>query len=609
MSNKRHHSRDTKRLRGYYGKALKEGSSSKGSIFSHQFDDGLSYEFQFGPRAYFEYELSGASSPQDFEEYVLPGDYTEYEELESKPAAQAGIVQGATAMSFPYIESFDEDAPRVENDGGKPCSCGGHSEVVEAPPQKEPPAAPEPAARTQEPQAQAPVSQSYFPDHSDDDFLSDMQAILTGKKRYDKGTQQAIPTRGDSGRAVSQQEEQPLAPLEAKSEHAIFDKIAKSMRYANAYDLGAMELEQRFNEFDRAAEAFAKPSKAGENAKGEAPSAGTAEFLNDLDEVRQASSHRLSIPTHPEAEEAVAEPMQAFLPAGTIANTLWWSENLAAKRYFQDEPQGNIDQFTLPPTLDQDQFFQAFIAAHPLHANDIIGDRTQAVRAQYFVVHDRGDNVHIEAPQRVADINRSARGVHLYIGFQRVLRVNDWHEAGDGTGLERRPNTCFVHVELTQHRRGLEEITDNGVLVKARDTRFTLWQYDMLAYAYLSASIRRGRFLTVTIHREVDRALQGGHDDPRDFDASYFYQRINALLGFGAESGFTYGIQQTRVMALRQVNMGGYVNEFLPYAAGTAHAANQYGAPRRNPDGSWTHHTQPASGPVCGDGHLLNEPT
>jgi len=114
-------------------------------------------------------------------------------------------------------------------------------------------------------------------------------------------------------------------------------------------------------------------------------------------------------------------------------------------------------------------------------------------------------------------------------------------------------------------------------------TNFTLRQYDLLTIAYLSCSIRRGRLLTITTHREVDFSYSSNaHDDPRDFDFTYFYNLIGSCLGL---TGVTFGIQADRANFHHQINLDGYVNEFWPFVKrqpGVV-AANQYGVPQKYP--------------------------
>jgi hypothetical protein len=110
-------------------------------------------------------------------------------------------------------------------------------------------------------------------------------------------------------------------------------------------------------------------------------------------------------------------------------------------------------------------------------------------------------------------------------------------------------------------------------------------QYDDLANAYIVASLRRGRFLTVTAHRELDRSVVSrtnhanlGHGDPLFFDVDYFYEVICRKLLLPV--GTTFGIQSNRLTGNAASNRIGQVNEFVNYVRGTSAAANQYGPPR-----------------------------
>ncbi|HXB95995.1 MAG TPA: hypothetical protein VNU70_12585, partial [Puia sp.] len=71
-----------------------------------------------------------------------------------------------------------------------------------------------------------------------DDFLADLQMIMS--------TPPSQPNRPSSPAPAAAP-----APALPPSEHAIFDRIAKSMQYANAYDLGTVELDNRFADFDK----------------------------------------------------------------------------------------------------------------------------------------------------------------------------------------------------------------------------------------------------------------------------------------------------------------------------------------------------------------------
>lgn len=92
----------------------------------------------------------------------------------------------------------------------------------------------------------------------DDDarFAADLTAILQGQKQYDAATKQVMPTdrRNRNAEPSGNRNPTPVADDFASNEHAIFDKIAQSMKLANAYDLGTVALEQRFDAFDESAD-------------------------------------------------------------------------------------------------------------------------------------------------------------------------------------------------------------------------------------------------------------------------------------------------------------------------------------------------------------------
>lgn len=267
----------------------------------------------------------------------------------------------------------------------------------------------------------------------------------------------------------------------------------------------------------------------------------------------------------------------------------WLDRNKAAKSFFSEESEYNIDQYEIPKWLDKDKLFDTFIKRIGTDAATIVGDRTQPVTAKYFVIHDTaGTN---EPDPKSSTVSKSA--VHCWLGISTVLLHRDWNLKGDATKVETTTNGCFVHTELTQHPRQLEEIKD----VKAPGTAYTYRQYFLLAFAYVVASLRKGRFLTVTLHREVDRAIKydnpdydpakkgspkylSGHGDPYKFDIKFFYKMVSAIIGM--PEGFTFGIQESRVLYHNGGNLDGQVNEFIDFVTGKVPFANQYGDPKWN---------------------------
>lgn len=161
---------------------------------------------------------------------------------------------------------------------------------------------------------------------SDDDFISDMKSILSGQAVFDPNTGKTVPK--DTYTRPQSTEQSPakdrLIPEPDKS-HAIFERIAQSMQYANAYDLGTVELENRFADFDRISDLQqktnqAKKSNQTKSAKDSATTAkvDSADFLSDLDAIRNSQSNTgnmnvatLAVPVNSQAiTKSLSEPIQ-----------------------------------------------------------------------------------------------------------------------------------------------------------------------------------------------------------------------------------------------------------------------------------------------------------
>ena len=183
-----------------------------------------------------------------------------------------------------------------------------------APPRPETPAAPEPppaferAALPEAPalkENQPEVADATAGTLSESELLADMQRILSGQASWDPATQRV--TNAPPRRTESEDAPAPPAALPMASEHAFFDQLAASMEYANAYDLGTVELQQqKFDDFDRMATlqekvkampassaAFSMPpprAAAARTARPADPPVGSADFIRDLDAIAVAHS-------------------------------------------------------------------------------------------------------------------------------------------------------------------------------------------------------------------------------------------------------------------------------------------------------------------------------
>ncbi len=131
---------------------------------------------------------------------------------------------------------------------------------------------------------------------TDDDFVRDMQAILTGQKVFDPIGKKTVDKSQMQSTPATSYETPSLPQMENK--HAIFDQIAQSMEYAKAYDLGSIDLDKRFNDFDKigAAEKNIPSTKKTvtnnvptSNATSTVQSVGNEDFLKDLDAIAKAA--------------------------------------------------------------------------------------------------------------------------------------------------------------------------------------------------------------------------------------------------------------------------------------------------------------------------------
>ncbi|NGO49460.1 hypothetical protein [Streptomyces ureilyticus] len=146
---------------------------------------------------------------------------------------------------------------------------------------------------------------------TEDDLVADMHAILSGQKQYDPATKrmESRPTPGTPAPAPPQPAPAtppPVMPLPDEANgQAIFDRIAQSMAYANSYDLGTVDVERKFTDFDRIAELKAKapkPATARPQSRAATAPVGSADFVRDLDTIAQEhtppspSSPRYGVP-------------------------------------------------------------------------------------------------------------------------------------------------------------------------------------------------------------------------------------------------------------------------------------------------------------------------
>jgi len=93
----------------------------------------------------------------------------------------------------------------------------------------------------------------------DKEFEDDLMTILKNQKKAYAGGMEETPPENSGRRTVrkartneSQEDSDASNTVNRmmKDEHQIFDRIAQSMKMANAYDLGSIDIERRFDSFD-----------------------------------------------------------------------------------------------------------------------------------------------------------------------------------------------------------------------------------------------------------------------------------------------------------------------------------------------------------------------
>ncbi len=232
-----------------FNKSADKHRTKKSATHSRRFDDGASIQLSYN---------IGLQQERLIESYTrqLGSDHLTFE--------------GSEADTF-YVEDFTSPK-KFENDPVMVEPVEGDVVVEEVNPEQTPedaqPAEQIPTVEVVDTTADSPGNndkkQLVVPDESksvikktdleDDEFQKDLRDILEGKKAYD--SEQGRVTTHERGRqpssGVQQQNRSSKPAMElSANEHEIFEKISQSMHHANSYDLGMVNLEQRFEEFDK----------------------------------------------------------------------------------------------------------------------------------------------------------------------------------------------------------------------------------------------------------------------------------------------------------------------------------------------------------------------
>lgn len=247
----------------YYGRPAAKAKEVKAAqasvVITRAFDNGKPVSIPSDD--YIEYdivsrnnEVPAASQSQSdykadfFVEYDIAG--------KDSPAALLNYGSGLSVSDEVYIEPFNDTEQPVRNIPRQQLPVERHDKQQAEQPQQHPqqPAAKQPPAASGDDAWQEENETGKKAVVNDKDFLSDIKSILAGQKVYDKTTrklsaaQSAPESKSPTNESYHGLKDE--SPGFKESEHAIFDRMAQSMRYANAYDLGSISMEKRFENFD-----------------------------------------------------------------------------------------------------------------------------------------------------------------------------------------------------------------------------------------------------------------------------------------------------------------------------------------------------------------------
>jgi hypothetical protein len=263
----------------YYGKAAVIDEEKKkqrpATALSLSRDDGEVLLQRASRRRGSRYGYQQSTSTPEFEEYVVTNNAVAVESsvamsVEAAPSDNVNIREEYTVDILAPLADSPATDYKTAADEYKPAA---------------------PVARPVEEAAQhhesAELSHAKV---TDDDIIGDLEAILKGEKVYDPHSKSTVEKNKLSG----SQSTSNGPPAPNGDGQAIFDRIAQSMTYANAYDLGNVELENRFSDFDRMSELQEKAGQEKNNKSQYAQSysvapsrVDSADFLQDLDAIRR----------------------------------------------------------------------------------------------------------------------------------------------------------------------------------------------------------------------------------------------------------------------------------------------------------------------------------
>lgn len=279
----------------YYGKSAVRGDSNTppSVVLTLSCDDGETLAQQPKEKRFEGYVAQHSIADSEFEEYVVEG---------GALSRQSSIEAKAENLPAEEVSAFQEYQVDVLQPL-KEAIVPGSSTTMDASPSE----AAFPPGRWDGSQRQSVAAQlspsnqeTSRAEATDNEFFADMKAILSGQKVYDPviGKTTEKDKLGRSQSISSQNGGNDLPAPESKNSQAIFDRIAQSMQFANAYDLGTVELEKRFSDFDKIIEIQQKAEAEKKSKNRQTPvvdsspgaTVDSADFIQDLEAIQKQRS-------------------------------------------------------------------------------------------------------------------------------------------------------------------------------------------------------------------------------------------------------------------------------------------------------------------------------
>ena len=172
---------------------------------------------------------------------------------------------------------------------------------------------------------------------------------------------------------------------------------------------------------------------------------------------------------------------------------------------------------------------------------------------KYFILHSSGG---VSSKKTIEGWDAEGKGHAYILQNGEIVKKKNFNELAWATKTEKKTNSYYqaaargacIHIELVY--------TDSG---NPNDE-----QYGMLAKIYYNIYKKNNRKLIIVPHREFDRGIPDGHDDPKNFDFNKFYK----ILLDEYKLSITHGIEGITQERYSKPNQSDNVYHFPPILSG-----------------------------------------